>query len=110
MQNVDTLIRRPVSLGSAAASGLLAFVAGAAIALTAPGLIAGLPLTRGPIAIEPAGIVEAQQIAHNRSEGELADSSSAGGQQIAHNRSEEDLGSSVTADRAGIRTLMEGAS
>ena len=36
MQNVNTMIRRPVPMGAAAASGLLAFAAGAVIALAVP--------------------------------------------------------------------------
>src|SRR5213593_192502 len=42
MQNVSTLVRRPVRIGTAAASGLLAFVAGAVIAVSAPAVVATL--------------------------------------------------------------------
>jgi len=39
MQNVNTLINRPVRTGTAAAGGLLAFVAGALLAVTQGGVI-----------------------------------------------------------------------
>lgn len=42
MQNVSTGIRRPVPIATAAASGLLAFAAGAVIALGVPAVAAGL--------------------------------------------------------------------
>ena len=61
MQNVNTLVSRPVRFGTAAVSGLLAFAAGA------------------------------EQIAHNRSEAGLGASNSVGAEQIAHNRAEKNL-------------------
>jgi hypothetical protein len=42
MENVSTVIRRPVPIATAAASGLLAFAAGAVIALGVPAVAAGL--------------------------------------------------------------------
>jgi hypothetical protein len=91
MQSVGTMIRRPVPFGTAAATGLLAFAAGAAIAVSAPALTTGSSASHGPGATASTGIVGAEQVGHNRSEEGLADVSSIGGQQIAHNRSEEGL-------------------
>jgi hypothetical protein len=92
MQNVSTMIRRPVPIGTAAASGFLAFVAGAVIALAVPAVATGVSVTNnssGPASTTSA--VGAEQIAHNRSEQGLVEGASVGGQQIAHNRSESGL-------------------
>jgi hypothetical protein len=89
MQNVSTLIRRPVPIGSAAATGLLAFVAGALIALAAPAVVAGLSPSHGSNATVSASVVGSEQMAHNRSEAGLDAPRSVGAEQIAHNRSEE---------------------
>ena len=91
MQNVSIIVRHPISLGTAAAGGLLAFVAGAVIALSAPVAMTGLYVTHGSNVSEPIPFVGAQQIAHNRSEEGLGGSGSVGGEQIAHNRAEEGL-------------------
>jgi hypothetical protein len=45
MQSVNTIIRRPVPIRTAAASGLLAFVAGAVIAVGAPAVVTGLSVS-----------------------------------------------------------------
>lgn len=91
MQNVSTIIRRPVPVGTAAASGLLAFLAGAVIALGAPAIVTGLSVTNNASAPVSTSAVGAEQIAHDRSEQGLGGSASVGGQQIAHNRSESGL-------------------
>lgn len=91
MQNVSGLIRRPVPVGTAAASGLLAFVAGAVVALGVPGVVAGLTSSHiSNIAVSPS-MVGGEQIAHGRSEMGLDVSASIGGQQIAHDRSEQGM-------------------
>jgi len=89
MQNVNTMIRRPVPFGTAAASGLLAFAAGAVIALGAPVAIAGLSTGDRVNAAVSASAVGAEQVAHSRSESGLAGGTSVGGEQIGHNRSDE---------------------
>jgi hypothetical protein len=91
MQNVSTMIRRPVPIGTAAASGLLAFVAGAVIALAVPAVATGVSVTNNSSAPASTSAVGAEQIAHDRSEQGLGGPSSVGGQQIAHNRSESGL-------------------
>ena len=91
MQNVSTFIRRPVRIGTAAAGGFLAFVAGAVIAVSAPVVVAGLSPSHSSNATVPASAVGAEQIAHNRSEANLDAYGSAGGEKIAHNRSEQGL-------------------
>jgi hypothetical protein len=94
MQNVSTMIRRPVPIGTAAASGLLAFVAGVTIAVATPAVVAGLTTGHGSNAAPiSAPAVGGEQIAHNRSEANLDVPKSVGGEQIAHNRSEMNLGS-----------------
>jgi hypothetical protein len=92
MQNVSTVIRRPVPIGTAAAGGFLAFVAGAVIALAVPVVATGVSVTN-PNSSAAASIsaVGAEQITHNRSEQGLIGSASFGGQQIAHDRSETGL-------------------
>lgn len=90
MQNVSTMIRRPVSVGSAAASSLLAFAAGAVISLAVPAVATGVVVTK-PSAPVSSAAVGAQQIAHDRSEQGLGSGDSVGAQQIAHNRSESGL-------------------
>ena len=92
MQNVNTMIRRPVPFGTTVATGLLAFAAGALIAVGAPVAISGLSTSErstGPsVSVSAVG---AEQVAHNRSEAGLAGSASVGAEQIAHHRSEEGL-------------------
>jgi len=90
MQNVSTMIRRPVPIGTAAASGFLAFVAGAVIALAVPAVATGVSVTNNSSAPASTSAVGPEQIAHNRSEQGLVEGAF-GGQQIAHNRSESDL-------------------
>ena len=91
MQNVNTMIRRPVPIGTAAATGLLTFVAGVAFALGAPGLVAGLSTSHQSNATLSVPAAGAEQSAHNRSELGLDVTASVGAQQSAHNRSEEGL-------------------
>lgn len=91
MQNVSTMIRRPVPVGTAAVSGLLAFAAGALIALGAPAVANGVFATNNSSAPVSASAASAEQIAHDRSEQELGDAASVGGEQIAHDRSESGL-------------------
>ena len=91
MQNVNTMIRRPVRVGTAAAGGLLAFLAGAVIALAVPAVVAGVSVTNSSSAPASSLAVSAEQIAHNRSEQGLGAGPSVGGEQIAHNRSESGL-------------------
>lgn len=91
MQNVSTVIRRPVPIGTAAAGGLLAFVAGAVIALGVPVVAAGLSTSHNSNATVSVGAVSGELIAHNRSEAGLDVSRPVGAEQIAHNRSEEGL-------------------
>ena len=90
MQNVSTAIRRPVPMGTAAASWLLAFVAGAVIALGLP-VVAGLSTSHSSNAAVSVGAVGGEMIAHNRSEQGLGLSTSAAAEKIAHNRSEQGL-------------------
>ena len=92
MQNVGTVIRRPISIGTAAASGLLAFLAGLVIALAAPALVAGLSVNHNSSVTSSVSTVGAEQVAHNRAEEGLVSYPSIGGEQIAHNRSEQGLG------------------
>jgi hypothetical protein len=91
MQNVSTLIRRPVRIGTAAAGGLLAFVAGAVIAVSAPAVVATLSAGQSSNATVSVPAAGAEQIAHNRSESNTYVSRSVGAEQIAHNRSEQSL-------------------
>lgn len=90
MLNVTTMIRRPVPIGTAAASGLVAFVAGAVIALAVPAVVTG-SVSHNSSTQAAISAVGAEQIAHNRSEAGLGGSNSVGGEQIAHNRSEDGL-------------------
>lgn len=92
MQNVSTVIRRPVPIGAAAASWLLAFVAGAVIALGVPAAVAGLSASHSSNATVSVQAVGGELIAHNRSEQSLDVPGSVGAEQIAHNRSEEGWG------------------
>ncbi len=94
MQNVSTLVRRPVRIGTAAASGLLAFVAGAVIAVSAPAVVATFSASHGSSATVSAPAAGSEQIAHNRSEAGLGASGSIGAEQIGHNRSEAGLAGS----------------
>jgi hypothetical protein len=91
MQNVNTIIRRRVPIGTAAASGLLAFVAGAVIALGAPLVVAELSTSDNSNATVSVPAVSAEQVAHNRSEAGLDVPGSVAAEQIAHNRSEEGI-------------------
>jgi hypothetical protein len=92
MQNVNTIMRRPVPIGSAAASALLAFVAGAVIALGVPAVAVGFSASHTSNATVSVGTVGGELISHNRSEAGLDVSNSVAGDQISHNRSEEGLG------------------
>lgn len=91
MQNVNTMIRRPVPLGTAAITGLLAFASGAVLAVGVPVTVARLATSHSssPTVAQPA--VGAELIAHDRSEQGLGAPASVGGEQIAHNRSEKNL-------------------
>lgn len=91
MQNVNTMIRRQVPVGTAAASGLLAFVAGAVIALAVPAVVTGVPVSNNSSEAASTSALGGEQIAHNRSEQGLVGGASVGGQQIAHNRAESGL-------------------
>lgn len=92
MQNVNTMIRRPVPFGTTVATGLLAFAAGALIAIGGPVAMAGLSTSeRSNAATVSVSAVGAEQVAHNRSESGVAASSSPAAEQISHNRSEEGL-------------------
>src|SRR6266550_5219751 len=91
MQNVNTLVSRRVPFGTAAVSGLLAFVAGAVIAVSAPVVVATLSASHSSSVTVSAPAAGAEQIAHNRSEAGLGTSTSVGAEQIAHNRSEKNL-------------------
>ena len=93
MQNVSTMIRRPIPIGTAVASGLLAFVVGATLAVGTPAVVAGLTSSHESNAPVSARAVGGEQVAHNRSEANLDVSTSVGGEQIAHSRSEKDLAS-----------------
>jgi hypothetical protein len=102
MQNVSTIIKRPVPVGSAAASGVLAFVAGALIALAVPGLATAISVSNGsgmPAShtgaervLSGGASVASEPIARNRSEKNLGAGGSVGSEPIAHNRSEKNLG------------------
>jgi hypothetical protein len=92
MQNVNTMIRRPVPFGTTVATGLLAFAAGAVIAIGAPVAIAGLTTGERSNATVSVQAVGAEQVAHNRSEAGLAGSTSVGAEQIGHARSEGGMG------------------
>ena len=88
MQNVSTLVSRPVRIGTAAASGLLAFVAGAVIAASAPAVVATLTTSHSSNATVSAPAAGAEQIAHNRSEAGFGAAPSPAAEQISHNRDE----------------------
>ena len=92
MQNVGITIRRPIALGTAAASWMVALVAGVVIALTAPALSAHFLISPGSAGtVSSTALVGSEQIAHNRAEEGFATFSSVGGEQVNHNRSEEGL-------------------
>ena len=92
MQNVGITIRRPIALGTAAASWMVALLAGVVIAVTAPALTAHLSIGAGSAGtVISTATVGSEQIAHNRAEEGFATSSSVGGEQVSHNRSEEGL-------------------
>ncbi len=84
MQNVSTMIRRPVPIGTAAASGLLAFVAGAVIALAVPAVATGVSVTNNTSASASTSAVGAEQK-------DWAATVRWAGQLIAHDRSESGL-------------------
>jgi hypothetical protein len=90
MQNVSTMIRRPVAVGTAVAGGFLGLMVGAVIALAVPAVLTGVSVTNISTGAASTSAVGAQQISHNRSEQGFG--ASVSGQQIAHNRSEEGLG------------------
>ena len=92
MQNVNTMIRRPVPFGTTVATGLLAFAAGAVIAIGAPLAITGLSTSERSSAPSVSVLaVGAEQVAHSRSESGLAGSTSVAAERISHQRSEEGL-------------------
>lgn len=88
MQNVNTMIRRPVPLGTAAITGLLAFAAGAVLAFGVPVTVARLATSHSssPTVAQPG--VGAEQVAHDRSEQGFGAPASVGSERVAHNRSE----------------------
>src|SRR2546428_12954959 len=92
MQNVNTLVSRRVPFGTAAISGMLAFVAGAVIAVSAPAVVATLSASHSSSVTLSAPAAGAEQIAHNRSEAGLGGPPPVGAEQIAHNRSRKNLG------------------
>src|SRR3989442_15741466 len=87
MQNVNTLVSRRVPFGTAAVSGLLAFVAGAVIAASAPAVVATLSASHSSSVTVSAPAAGAEQIAHNRSEAGLGAPKTVQGKQNAHNKS-----------------------
>jgi hypothetical protein len=91
MQNVNTMIRRPVPVGTAAVGGLLAFLTGAVIALAVPAVGTGVSVSNNPSAPASTSAVGSEQITHNRSEQGLGGAAGVGGEQITHNRSERDF-------------------
>lgn len=91
MQNVSTMINRPVQLRTAAATGLLAFVAGIVLAVEAPTVAVGISASHNSVLSLAPASVGGELIAHNRSEQRLGGFASVGGEQVAHNRSEQDL-------------------
>jgi len=91
MQNVNTMIRRPVPFGTTVATGLVAFAAGAVIAIGAPVAIAGLSTGDRVNASVSASANGAEQTAHTRTERSLARSTSFGPEQTAHTQSERGL-------------------
>src|SRR5438105_14815828 len=85
MQNVNTLVSRPVRFGTAAVSGLLAFAAGAVIAASEPAVVATLSASHSSNVTVAAPAAGAEQIAHNRSEACLGAGNCVRARQIAHN-------------------------
>ena len=88
MQNVSTFVSRPVRIGTAAATGLLAFVAGAVIALSAPAVVATLTASPSSITTVSVPAAGAEQISHNRSEAGFGAAPSSAAEQISHDRDE----------------------
>lgn len=105
MQNVSTLIRRPVPIGTAAASGFLAFIAGAVVALAEPTLVAELSAGYTSNASVSGSASGGEQIAHNRSETGLDGSASTGGEQTSRGRSEHCLTGQGHADEDSVAVL-----
>src|SRR2546430_9939378 len=91
MQNVNTLVSRRVPFGTAAVSGLLAFVAGAVIAVSAPAVVATLSASHSSSVTMSAPAAGAEQIAHNRPEAGPGATTPVGAEQIAHNPSQQNL-------------------
>ena len=89
MQNVSTLIRRPVPAATAAATGLLGLVAGTLIAFGAPAAVAAISAHPSSNVTLTVASVGNQLIAHDRSEAGLDVLRSGGAEQIAHDRSEQ---------------------
>jgi hypothetical protein len=85
------VVKRRVSMGTAAIVGLLAFVAGVVIAMAVSAAVA--TLSPGHTAIAPLSVraMQGEQIGHNRSEQGFEAPASIGDQQIAHDRSEAGL-------------------
>src|SRR5439155_6229708 len=78
MQNVNTLVSRRVPFRAVAVSGLLAFAAGAVIAVSAPAVVATLSASHNSNVTVSAPAAGAEQIAHNRSEAGLGAANSVG--------------------------------
>jgi hypothetical protein len=88
MQNVSTLVSRPVRIGTAAVTGLVAFAAGVALAAATPALVAGLTASQSSTTTVSVPAAGAEQIAHNRSEAGFGAAPSPAAEQISHNRDE----------------------
>jgi len=91
LQQVGTIVRSPVSLGTAALGGVLAFAAGVTIAISAPLLLVAASTGHSSItgAWTVRGVARAEQVSHNQSEEGLRLSNPAGAEQVNHDRSEE---------------------
>ena len=85
------VVKRRVSMGTAAIVGLLAFVAGVVLALAVSTAVATLSPGNTVIAPPSVRAIQGEQIAHNRSEQGFEAPASIGGEQIAHDRSEAGL-------------------
>jgi hypothetical protein len=86
-----SVVKRRVSMGTAAIVGLLAFVAGVVLAMAVSAAVATVSLRNTVIAAQSVRAIQGEQIAHNRSEQGFEAPASIGGQQVAHDRSEAGL-------------------
>jgi hypothetical protein len=86
-----SVVKRRVSMGTAAIVGLLAFVAGVVLAVAVSAAVATVSLGNTAIAAQSVQAIQGEQVAHNRSEQGFEAPASIGGQQIAHDRSEAGL-------------------